>query len=339
MRARQVLGAAAVAALAACSGGELPVQTAPSAGGEGQNEPSVCPITGRVPPPGVDLDRPAVAVKIENSREARPQSGLENADVVFEEIVEGGITRFLAVYHCGDSDRAGPVRSARYDDPKIAKPFTRILGFSGSNRIVQRELRRRRMIALTELDTSDAFFRVPPGNRDIHSLFVDVSKLRAAVRRRKLGPPRTVFAFGPVPRGASAARSATIHFNASNEIRYRFRGGLWRRWEGGEPFRTKRGRQIAVPNVVIQQVDVSNSRTIVDPAGNPSPDIALVGRGKAWLLRNGKAIEGRWKIARRGAPTIFTTRRGARFAFARGPIWVELVPSRKGDVRGSVAIR
>ncbi|HEV3471905.1 MAG TPA: DUF3048 domain-containing protein, partial [Actinomycetota bacterium] len=91
-----------------------------------------CPLTGKEPRRGIDLDRPAVAVKIENSPQARPQHGLENADLVFEEIVEGGITRFMAIYHCGSSKDAGPVRSARFDDPKLARPFTRVLAFSGS---------------------------------------------------------------------------------------------------------------------------------------------------------------------------------------------------------------
>jgi hypothetical protein len=300
----------------------------------------VCPLTGEDPPRGVDLDRPAVAVKIENSREARPQSGLESADLVYEEIVEGGITRFMAFYHCGDSDRAGPVRSARFDDPKIARPITRVLGFSGANGIVERELDHKKMVALNELNTSNnAFFRVPPGNLDIHSLFVDVSKLRAAASDAKLDAPREQFRFGALSPAAKRARAAVLHFNASNEITYRYRGGMWKRWEGGEPFMTRAGRQIAIPNVLIQQVEVNNSKAIFDPAGNPSPDIALKGSGKAWLLREGKVLRGRWRIAKDAAASTFTTGQGDRFTFAVGPIWVELVPSPRGDVKGSVAIK
>jgi hypothetical protein len=333
--------AAALALLAACSGGDADQvpQAAPNETAE-PAEPAVCPLTGERPPKGVDLDRAAVAVKIENSREARPQSGLEDADLVYEEIVEGGITRFMAFYHCGDSDRAGPVRSARFDDPKIARPITRVIGFSGANGIVERELDRKKMVALNELNTSNhAFFRVPPGNLDIHSLFVDVSKLRAAAPDAKLDSPREPFRFGDLPRAAKRARSAVVHFKASNEISYRYKGGVWRRWEDGERFMTRRGRQIAVPNVLIQQVEVNNSKSIVDPAGNPSPDIALRGSGKAWLLRDGRVLKGRWKIAREGAAATFTTAGGEPFRFAVGPIWVELVPSPKGDVKGSVAIK
>jgi hypothetical protein len=343
MRSRRRCATAVVVLgfLVACSTDDTePVsQAAPKEQAE-PAEPAVCPLTGEKPPRGVNVDRAAVAVKIENSREARPQSGLEDADLVYEEIVEGGITRFMAFYHCGDSDRVGPVRSARFDDPKIARPITRVLGFSGANGIVERELDRKKMVALNELNTSNnAFFRVPPGNLDIHSLFVDVSKLRSAAPKGKLDSPREPFRFGALPPGAKRARAAVVHFNASNEIAYRYRGGSWRRWEAGEPFRTRSGRQISVSNVLIQQVEVNNSKTIVDPAGNPSPDIALKGRGKAWLLRDGRVVAGRWKIAEDGHLAVFTTKRGDPFTLAVGPTWVELVPSPKGDVKGSVAIK
>jgi hypothetical protein len=340
MRDRAALAAVLLCLLAACSR-SVPTATGPDAPPEIKRPepPPVCPLTGKEPPGRVNLDRPAVAVKIENSPEARPQSGLERADLVYEEMVEGGITRFMAIYHCGDSGHAGPVRSARFDDPKVAKPFTRILGFSGANKIVERELRRQRMVALNELNTADTFFRVPPGNLDIHSLFVDVSRLRREASGRKLRPPKQAFEFGPVPDFATRARRASVHFNASNEIGYRYRGGVWKRWEAGAPFMTRSGRKIGVPNVLIQQVEVNNSKTIVDPAGNPSPDIALVGRGRAWLLRDGRVIKGRWKIAGEGRAAVFRTADGSPFIFARGPIWVELVPSARGDVKGSVAIR
>jgi hypothetical protein len=332
-----------IGALAACSGSEPAAKPEPVAATPREQAPPTCPLTGKAPPRTRVLHRPAVAIKVENSTEARPQSGLEDADVVFEEIVEGGITRFMAIFHCGDSDRVGPVRSARFDDPKIAKPFTRVLGFSGANGIVERELHKRKMIALNELNTSGGFYRVPPGNRDIHSLYADVSKVRAQAttttkKKKKLQPPHSVFRFGPLPKEARGAHKASLHFNASNEIGYRYRRGVWKRWEGGQRFMSRTGGQIGPTNVLVLQVEVNNSKSIVDPAGNPSPDIALLGSGKAWLLRDGKVIRGRWKIPRAGAPPVLRTRRGHPFTFAKGSTWVELVPSSKGDVKGSVTI-
>jgi hypothetical protein len=326
--------------LAGCSDDEPAATSATERKEPRAPEDAVCPLTGEEPPRGVDVDRPAVAVKIENSREARPQSGLEHADLVYEEIVEGGITRFMAIYHCHDTKRAGPVRSARFDDPKIALPFTRVLAFSGANAIVAKELRRAGIVALDELNSNDAFFRVPPGTLDIHNLFANVPKLRAEVPEARRKAPRAgVFEFGPLPDGAKRARAVAINFNASNTIEYRWRSGAWKRWEAGSRFAAAGGGQIGVPNVLVQQVEVNNSRRIVDAAGNPSPDITLQGRGKAWLLRDGRVITGVWKIRKKGRAATFETRAGDPFVFDKGPIWIELVPSSKGEVRGSVKIR
>jgi hypothetical protein len=326
----------AVLFLAACSGDDSEPVAQPSP--TQPPPPPRCPLTGKAPR-GIDFGRPAVAVKIENSPAARPQSGLENADVVVEEIVEGGITRFMAIYHCDDAKKAGPVRSARFDDPKIASPFTRVLAYSGSNSIVERELTKKKVIALNELNEVDAFFRVPPGVYEIHNLYADTTKLRAVVRKRKLDPPRPVFEFGELEGKARKTRSIDVNFNTSSTIEYRWKKGAWRRFEGGAPFRTAAGRQIAVANVLVQEVEVNPSPTIVDSAGNSSPDIALVGKGRAFLFRDGRVVKGRWRTKKEGAAPKFTTRSGKRMVFAPGEIWIELVPSKKGAWKGAIAFK
>lgn len=322
--------------LGACSGSE-PAPPAPTKSAQRTPEPKPerCPLTGVEPPRGVDLDRPAVAVKIENSPQARPQHGLQSADIVFEEIVEGGITRFMAIYHCGSSKDAGPVRSARFDDPKIARPFTRVIAFSGSNELVNKELEDRNMIILNEINQRGAFFRVPPGVLLVHNLFVRTERLRNDKRvRRAAPPPDDVFTFGDVQRGAERARKVRVNFNASTTIEYRYRGGAWKRFEGG-PFLTNIGTQIAVPNVLVQEVDVHNSKRLLDSAGNPSPMIDLKGKGRAWLFRDGRVIKGTWKM-KYGRPH-YRTRSGDDLVFAPGRIWIELVPSKKGEIKGAIA--
>jgi hypothetical protein len=300
-------------------------------------EKARCPLTGQAPPRGVRLGRPAVALKIENSPEARPQHGLDKADLVFEELVEGGSTRFMAIYHCGSSADAGPIRSARFDDPKIARPFTRVIAYSGSNGIVDNELRKRNFVILNELNQRGAFYRVPPGAILVHNLFARTEVLRRDPRADKVKPPRDdVFTFGDVPETAKRARRVRLNFSGSATIEYRWKGGAWKRYENG-PFLMSNGRQIAVSNVLIQQVDVRSSRRLVDSAGNPSPKIDLKGKGKALLFRDGRVIKGTWQM-KNGRP-FYRTRSGKDFVFARGPIWVELVPSRKGPLKGSIAFR
>ncbi|MGH2746560.1 MAG: DUF3048 domain-containing protein [Actinomycetota bacterium] len=322
--------------LASCSDDSGPAPNGPVASAPSPALPPTCPLTGEEPAQGVDLARHAVAVKIENSPSARPQHGLEAADIVYEEVVEGGITRFMAIYHCSATRQAGPVRSARFDDPKIALPATRIIAYSGANSIVEGELNKRNMIALEE-DDSDAFYRVPPGVLQTHNLFIDVGRLRRAIEA-KVRPPRPLFRYGPLQDGSKKARRVSINFTAANTIEYRWRNDAWERYEAGVPFMLASGAQVAVPNLLIQEVEVNPSSTIVDSAGNPSPDIRLMGTGRALLFRDGRVIRGTWRIKKEGRAPVFTARDGEEFVFAPGQTWVELVPSSKGAVKGSFSL-
>jgi hypothetical protein len=337
--ARMVCAVIAVLVVAsACDGGDPTVAASPSPS-PSPTPDSTCPLTGMDPLAGVDLEQVAVAVKIEDSPLARPQSGLEDADLVFEEIVEGGITRFMAIYHCTDAKQVGPVRSARFDDPKLAYPFTRVLAFSGGNTIVEKELSARNLFTLDEDSAGDGLYRVPPGVLEVHNLFGDTGELRA-LAPAKLNPPNPdVFEFGELAGGHPTARRVTMNFSAANTIEYKWKNKSWWRYEAGEPFLTGAGDQIAVPNVLIQEVEVNHSPTIVDVVGNPSPDIRLTGSGRALLFRDGRVVKGKWTIKKELAPPKFKTKDGEPMVFAPGPIWIELVPSKKGVVKGSFSFK
>jgi hypothetical protein len=345
MRSRPFLIASAFTALAMAiavvlvvtSSAEEPAPVVVEEPPEPSPEPEpTCPLTGDDFPERMRPNRPAVAVKVGNSPAARPQYGLEAADVVFEEVVEGGITRFLALYHCDDARQVGPVRSARYDDPKIAKPFTRILAYSGANAIVEAELRAQDMVALDE-DSGAAFYRVPAGVFTVHNLFTDTEAVRRLVSGRRVAPPSDeVFEFGELPEDSGRARWVRMNFTPGNTIEYRWQDGAWRRYEGGRPFMTAGGEQIAVPNVLVQEVEVNHSNRIRDSAGNPSPDITLRGSGRALLFRDGRLVRGRWTKRGRDPAPSYSTRDGEPMVFAEGPVWVQLVPSPRGSVKGAI---
>ena len=100
--------------------------------GEAKTPPPVCPLTGAPAPHGTIPDRPVLAVKIENLPEARPQAGLDRADIVYEEPVEGGITRFIALFQCDEANQVGPIRSGRTTDPEILVQYGKPpLAYSG----------------------------------------------------------------------------------------------------------------------------------------------------------------------------------------------------------------
>ena len=300
----------------------------------------ICPLTGQDAPSAEVAARPAVAVKVENNPVAYPLSGLDEAEIVFEELVEGGITRFMAIYHCTDAKKVGPVRSARVVDPGIMIPITRILGAAGGNDIVRKALKKAKVVILDEDTSGKAMRRIARSGISLeHTLYANTSALRKLGSKRFSDPPVANFQFGPLEGKASPAKSIEINFGGSANVSYRWRKGAWQRFDNGSPLMAEGGGQIAVDNVVIEQHTIVNSKTIFDVAGNPSIELAdETGKGKALLLRDGKAIKGRWIRKTEKGPVEFLTAQGEEMVFAPGTIWVELVPDRKGEIKGSFSV-
>ncbi len=298
---------------------------------------NTCPLTGEKPKDDSALDRPALAVKIENAAVAYPLSGLEDADIVFEEVVEGGATRFMAIYHCSDSSKAGPVRSARVVDPAIMLPITRLLAFSGANAPVMDALKERDVVILDETSAGRGLQRVArEGVSSEHTLYANTRKLRRIGDKDFDDAPDDIFDFGDREGRSRRARTITINFSGASTVGYEWSGGEWLRTQGGEPFAAETGDQIAVDNVLVESHEVNLSDTIVDVAGNPSTEIAdETGSGRAVLFRDGRAITGTWMRESVDDPVVFETRSGDEMVFAPGSVWIHLVPNARGEVEGS----
>ncbi len=304
----------------------------------GIGAPPTCPLSGEEPRDEALLDRPAVAIKVENAAVAYPLSGLEKAEVVYEELVEGGVTRFMAIYHCSDSSKVGPVRSAREIDPTIMTPTTRILGFSGANEPVLKALDEAEIVQVTETAAGDAMRRVPrAGLTSEHTLYASTPKIRQVGQKKyEDPPPRESYESGELSGGAKKAGSIEITFSSATTIDYKFKGGSYLRSQNGAAFETESGAQVAVDNVLIEEHEVELSKKIVDVAGNPSVVIAdQTGSGRAVLFRDGRVVVGRWSRESVDAPVTFETKQGDKMLFAQGSIWIHLVPSDKGEVKGS----
>ena len=301
-------------------------------------EPLVC-LGGRRPDE-VRLKRPAVAVKVENAPVAWPVSGLEKAEIVYEELVEGGVTRFMAIYHCTDAPKVGPVRSARVVDPAIMKPFTRILGAAGANAIVQRALDKARVVSINEIQAGRAMTRVSrPGLASEHTLYASTEGLRKIGKVRFDKPPaQGIFSYGPLGSKGRKVGSVSMSFGDITQVVYRWIDGKWRRFEDGAPFVAETGRQIAVDNVLIERHRINYSEGVVDVAGTPSTEIAdTTGSGAAFLLRDHRLIRGRWVRKSVKKPARFESLNGKEMVLRRGKTWIELVPTRKGQAKGTVS--
>ncbi len=332
----------ALLTFSACSGDEPPAapEALPSVAEEAP--PAVCPLTGLDPASGVDTAQAAIAVKIENNPVAYPLSGLQDADIVYEEEVEGGATRFMAIYHCTDTKKAGPVRSARTVDPAIMSPITRLLAAAGGNTIVLKALKKGDISLISEVTAGKAMRRIDrPGIASEHTLYGDTAALRTkGTKDFSEPPPNDIFKFGEVQDSAKKARSVTINFSGSRPIEYRWKGGGWTRYEAGEPFVVEGGKTIKVDNVLVESHTINYADGIVDIAGNKSVEIAdVTGSGPAVLFRDGQAIVGRWTRESRESRAVFETKSGDEMVLKAGTTWVELVPNQKGEVKGSYSFK
>ena len=297
-----------------------------------------CPLNGNDAEGDVDVGRPAVAVKIENAPIAYPLSGLEDAEVVYEELVEGGVTRFMAIYHCNDARKAGPVRSARIVDPALMLPYTRILAYSGSNQPVRNALEDAQVVQLDETRAGNGLRRIArEGITSDHTLYANTVALRRrGARAFEDAPSDEVFEFGDRSGRGKRARTISIEFSGSTQVTYEFRRGRYLRSQGGAPFLTEDGDQLAVDNVVVEVHDVRLSQQITDVTGNPSVEIAdETGSGPAVLFRDGRAFEGTWERDAVGDAVRFVARSGEAMVFKPGSTWIHLVPSDQGEVKGS----
>lgn len=290
--------------------------------------PPICPLTGEEAAGGKLPHRPALAIKIENHPDARPQAALNQADVVYEEPVEGGYTRFIAVFHCEGSDRVGPVRSGRMTDPDVLRQFgPAVFGYAGGVGAVKREVPRAGLVDVNYLNASDAYVR-DDTRASPHDLYTTTAALWKAAASDE-GAPTTVFTYAETYEG-KARRASGVHlpFSAVADVVWTWskREGAWLRSHGDVDHVLEDGSRVSARTVVIQLVDVTASQ-ILDAAGNPSPDVELTGAGRAYVLRDGKAIVGRWERASLEDLTRFVAKDGTEIALAPGRTWVELLPS------------
>lgn len=288
----------------------------------------ICPLTGLDAAGGVVPERPVLAVKIENSPPARPQAGLNDADIVYEEPVEGGITRFIALFQCTDIDRLGPIRSARTTDPDVLVQYgVPLFAYSGGAPRVGQLVAQAGLLDVNFEDNPDLYDR-DPGREMPHDVFTSTARLWAGASW-PTEAPEPVFAYdADLPEVSRPAASVHLDFSASSDVWWRWDAalGLWLRSHGDAAHVLEDGMQVGAATVIVQVVEVVPG-TIVDAAGNPSPEVTLVGTGKAYVFRDGRVIVGTWVRDSLGETTRFLTKEGEEIALAPGRTWIELFPS------------
>jgi len=272
--------------------------------------------------------RPALAVKIDNYPDARPQSGLNQADIVFDEPVEGGITRFVAVFQCQSPPLIGPIRSARAVDLQILDQLSKpILVHVGDIGPVQALLQDGNLFDF-DLRTHGAIIQKVPGRYAPYDTYIPASA-GWGLEPGDTSPPAPLFTYSSTPPAGTAVTSIHIPFAGTNNNLWTWSAssGHWLLSYSGTPATAANGGQIATTNIVVQTVHVTYGPWLENSEGGLEVQSQMTGSGPLMVLRNGVAVTGTWKRAALGDPTSLIASDGSTIALAPGQTWVEIVPS------------
>jgi hypothetical protein len=331
-RGRLLLIVLAVTTIASCTGGGTKSNGSPGASGTTSTPPPpppICPLTGLDPAKGTVPNRPALAVKVENLPVTRPQTGLSFADIIYEEPVESGITRFIVIYQCRDASRIEPIRSARFTDPDVLLQYGKpIFAYAGGVSQVVSKIRRAGLIDVnfTVPRAAAAYHRDP--NRDApHNLYSSTKELYRVADVTE-GPPDPVFTYSTERPAGRRVRSIHLPFSTVSDVFWKWSKTkkAFVRFHGDVPHTYSDGSQVSAINVVVQVSKVVLTN-ITDVAGAPSPEVVATGEGKAYILRGGRMVVGTWKRPSLKALATFYDAQGNEVPLRPGNTWVELFPN------------
>jgi hypothetical protein len=320
MRLRHLAGLAAIMLLvSACSSGGTT-----STGGKPSLDTSVSPLTGlhQGSPPKNAL----FMVKIENTSSGEPQYGVNQADLVAEELVEGGFTRLAAFFYSSLPTKVGHVRSARTTDIDLAEPLDATILASGGAPKTLRKIKRSELPYYSYDMRSPGWSSDPSKHAPYHVLW-DLTTLSQTAKASI--PPKPYFTWGEGPASSDTAKKthASVRFSPTTTTDWTFSGGRWRR----SPERAAAGQAYTADNLVVifARVEDAGYR---DPAGNAVPETLVEGSGRAVIFTGSAATEATWHKEDRNATMSFTSKPGKAITLKPGRIWLEAVP-RSGSVR------
>lgn len=328
-------------ALAGCSGGgggneatttptptltpDMPQPTTPSVTVPTATAVARWPLTGQ-PRKGPLPNHPVYVVKVDNTSSAAPQLGLDSADMVVQELVEGGITRLAAFYYSHIPDRVGPVRSMRASDVGITEPANAFIVASGAAGKTMMVLNEAGINRITE--GAVGFYRSSERSAP-YNLMMHMPPLVKSVSREWSPPSKPYLPFGSAAHfhGTIPVHSVTATFSGAHTDDWRLDGDTWVRINSY----ALAGSDFQVANILILRVRIGDAGYL-DPGGNPVPETFFYGSGDATLVHGDSAVHGTWhKNGTRGAVTL-TDAAGKPIIVPAGHTFIELVPASGGSI-------
>jgi hypothetical protein len=286
--------------------------------------PPKWPLTGLDAPDEAATRTRVVSVKIENSPAARPQSNLDQADIVYETVTEGGITRFNALFQSMSPEMVGPVRSARLSDTYIVPQYHALFAHCGGDPDLRAELADK-----SRFDDVDQFFNPAAYWRGGGRLLTDIAKVRTQgidKRGYEATLQITGLAFKKAPpSGAPTCTAVTVPFSSGNSVTWAYDAAsrVYARSINGKPHTDRESkRQYTASNVVVLWAKVRGVKTT--KWGSPVLEIQLNGSGRASVFRDGARIDGTWTTAGK-EPPVFKAPDGTTIKLAPGNTWFQVI--------------
>jgi len=272
-------------------------------------------------------DRRLIGVKVDNHPNARPQSGLQEADAVYEVLVEAGLTRFIALFHQSDSKFVGPVRSARPTDSKLMRPLGGPLQISGGQDWILAIYRQDETPVIGDFGITT--YRMSHRNAP-HNLYASTEAIRQFADDRGMPdePPPPLFVFGEPTETGEEATEITLDWSDAPEVIWQWDGEQYLRFNGEEPHEWIDGDsntgQIAFDTLVVMM----GERYTAQPSGSGSsvPATRTVGTGDALVFHNGEVIEGTWSREEITDVFVLSDADGEPIVVPPGRLWVTLFP-------------
>ena len=323
--ARVTLAAlAAVTALVAsgCGGGDV---TAAKDGDSPDAQKTRNGIVLRATWPLTGLDahdaaptHPPLVVKFDNTFSSRPQIGLRKADMVTEELVEGGMTRLAAFYDSRLPGVVGPVRSMRASDIGVVKPVDATIVTSGA---AHPTIARLRKAGVKFRENGDTGFYRDNGRSAPYNLFVQLKRLAGTMKAPK-EVPQPYLSWGTEKdfSGGAAAKSIQARFSRRHATEWRYRGGKYVNTNSN----AAAGKDFRPDTVIVVRVRQGDAGYL-DPAGNRVPETIYEGTGKAVVFHGGKAVRGTWTKSGPSGALVLKTKAG-EMKIPAGHTWIELLP-------------
>ena len=272
-------------------------------------------------------DHRVLVAKMDNTVSSRPQVGLSKADMVVEELVEGGLTRLAVFYYSHLPRIVGPIRSMRASDIDVVSPVHASMVTSGGAPKTIGRIKAAHIRFYAE-GTKGMYRSARRGAP--YNLFVNLKRL-AAVAKRKPATPPNYFAWGSakdLPQGRRVTK-ISVQFSGVHTTKWVFAHGRYHNTDSNAPA----GGQFPATNVLVLRVREGDAGYL-DPAGNHVPETLLTGSGHALLFHDGRMVVVTWHKGKAPTSTIkLTTRKGGHMLeVPAGHTWIELVPVHGGHV-------